>query len=89
MGKWNEEPHLPNFYSINPIYDGLHGQSRISRHRQTAPSPMHTLPDKAAAKAISSVGRPISTPSSESELRNLSFMKSSIRHKGGFGIRPE
>ena len=50
MGKWNEEPHLPNFYSINPIYDGLHGQSRISRHRQTAPSPMHTLPDNAAAK---------------------------------------
>ena len=86
MGKWNEEPHLPNFYSINPIYDGLHGQSRISQHSV----PMaHTLPANTAAKAISSVGRPISTPSSESELRNLSFMKSSIRHKGGFGIRPE
>ena len=55
-------PHLPNFYSINPIYDGLHGQSRISQHRQTAPFPMHTLPDKAAANAISSIRKPISTP---------------------------
>ncbi len=43
---------------------------------------MHTLPDKAAANAISSIRKPISTPSSESELRNLSFMQQSIRHKG-------
>ncbi len=50
---------------------------------------MHTLPDKAAANAISSIGKPISMPSSESELRNLSFMKSSICHKGKLGIQPE